>query len=82
MRVHITFEVVKIRGEKNLPCPKCGRKVKRSATFEQTMNPWNVKADGTPKTRLDIFAELKAEREAWEAQPVLCSRCKEASQHA
>lgn len=38
---------------------------KKQKTFSQTINPWNKKKDGTPKTRSEIFQELVKEAEVW-----------------
>lgn len=74
----ITFPPVKRRAVKNLPCPDCGKKVKRQTTFEQTLNPWNKNAAGEPKSVPEIREELRVEAEAWEAEPVQCKACREA----
>lgn len=74
--VTIRFRELSWPGRKNLPCPTCGKKVRRQRTFTQTLNPFN-KIDGRPKTAPEIYAELKAEAAAWEAVPVECTPCKE-----
>lgn len=43
-----------------------GKKRRRQKRFWQTINPWNTRADGLPKTREDILAELRAEAAAWQ----------------
>lgn len=63
------FEVVEQYHEKNLPCPGCGKRVKRRRTFEATINPWNVNADGHPKTRHEIHDDLREQALAWKQQP-------------
>jgi len=63
------FEVVKFYGEKNLPCPGCGKKAKRRRTFEGTINPWNVNSDGTVKTRREVYEDLRVEAAAWKLIP-------------
>lgn len=62
---HHTFEEVTHRVTKHVPCRVCGKKVTRSTTLSQTINPFNTGADGTPKTRHQIHAELDAEAKAW-----------------
>ena len=74
MRISYTFEVVKHRAEKTGKC-KCGKRLKRSMTFEQTINPFNVDAAGVPKSRGLILAELVDEAETWQKEPVVCSEC-------
>ncbi|MBY6273545.1 MAG: hypothetical protein CW346_15210 [Bacillaceae bacterium] len=73
----VTFEVVRLYGRKQVKCQNCGRRVTRSKEFSQTINPFNKNADGEPKNRYEITAELRQEREEWLKQPELCRRCKE-----
>ncbi|HUZ54440.1 MAG TPA: hypothetical protein VMU94_18190 [Streptosporangiaceae bacterium] len=71
----IRFEEVKRQFIKNLPCPGCGRKVRRQRTFCQTLNPWNKRADGMVKSRLDIWDGLAERGMAWQSEAVRCARC-------
>lgn len=60
------FAAVKHPTTKTGKCPVCGKTVKRSRTFEQTLSPFNKnKATGELKTRQEIGLELKFEAEAW-----------------
>src|SRR4051812_42100516 len=78
-----TFERVLIRGEKTVKCSSgCGRRLKRSNTFEQTLNPWNTRKDGVPKQRTDIYPELQAERDQWIKEPEICDHCFKEQEHA
>jgi len=70
-----TFEEVKFSAAKSVKC-KCGKRVSRSKTFTQTINPFNKRADGQVKSRSDIFPELKADAEKWKAEPELCAACR------
>lgn len=45
-----------------------GKRRQTSRKFFQTINPFNTKPDGTPKTRSDIMAELEQQRNAWLAE--------------
>jgi hypothetical protein len=54
------FREIKHQASKNLPCPGCGKKVRRQRTFGQTLNPFNKNADGKVKTELEIVRELNA----------------------
>ncbi len=75
--VHYTFEPVKYQAKKSGKC-KCGKRVTRSTTFEQTLNPFNKMPSGRVKDRYDIAKELRAEAEAWKQIPVVCTQCEEA----
>lgn len=70
-----TFPVVTLHAYKRVRCAKCRKWVRRERTFYQTINPLNVDADGVPKTRHAIVAELKAEGAAWDRERELCTRC-------
>lgn len=74
MRVTYTFDKVTLAAVKNLPCPVCGKKTRRQATFWQTLNPYNT-VDGRPKTEKEIRAELHVEAEAWRAVPEPHMKC-------
>jgi hypothetical protein len=76
----IKFEEVTRGARKNLPCPDCGKKVRRQITFSQTINPWNKNAAGEPKTWQEIQEELKADVAKWAAKPVQCKSCRDASE--
>ena len=76
-RVH--FEELSILGEKNVKCAGgCGRRLKRSKTFAQTLSPFNKKADGAPRSGDEIYQALRGERIEWEKEPETCKHCKEA----
>lgn len=59
------FEEVTRPVTKRVPCRVCGVKLGRSTILSQTINPWNKGADGQPKTREQIRAELKQQAETW-----------------
>lgn len=71
----IIFREVKITGEKSGKC-LCGKRRVRRESFTQTINPWNVKKDGSPKGKYDILPELVAERDAWKKDPIYCEACR------
>jgi len=60
-----TYERVEYWTEKTVPCRVCGKKLKRSTTLGQTINPWNRDADGNIKNRYQIRAELKEQAKTW-----------------
>lgn len=67
------FESVKLQTSKSGKCI-CGKRVSRSITFEQTINPWNKNAKGEIKSYAEIWAELKEEAAVWRTKPVYHSR--------
>lgn len=73
--MRVIFDEVSLHGEKTVKCAGCGKRIKRRKKFWQTLNPFNRHPDGLPKTQEDIMAELQQEREEWQRQPELCSRC-------
>lgn len=72
----IKFQVVKVRASRSVACPKCGKKVKRSRTFERTLNPFNKNADGSVKTYSEVLADVGAEARFWMKQAEPCATCK------
>lgn len=46
-------------------CPVCGKRVRRSRSFEETLNPYNQNKDGEVKTVAEIRESLKAKAAAW-----------------
>lgn len=59
------FSTIKFSTTRNGKCPVCGKRVTRSTTFEQTENPFNRNADGEPKSRSEIWDDLKQEARDW-----------------
>jgi hypothetical protein len=47
-------------------CPECGGGVVRSRTFTHTVNPFNRRPDGQPKTYGEVLADVHRLAEAWE----------------
>jgi len=73
----VTFNEVTIQGMKSVKCAGgCGRTLKRSRTFWQTLSPFNKNAAGELKTRDEIYDELRAERGAWMNEPETCKHCR------
>jgi hypothetical protein len=68
----ITFEEISRRGSKTVPCSTCGRKVHRDRRFANTLNPWNVNPDGTPRSREEIWDHLGVLIAAWALEPETC----------
>jgi len=70
-----TFEEVTRKVTKRVPCRVCGAKMTRSETLSQTINPFNKNPDGTPKTREQIMADLKAKAERWHPWNDIHEKC-------
>lgn len=76
MTYRTTFEKVEMYGTKSVKCAGgCGRRLKRSTTVYQTINPYNKAADGRLKDHYDIRAELVVQLDEWERKPELCIHC-------
>lgn len=67
------FEQVKLSASKSGKCV-CGKRVTRSTTFEQTINPWNKNAKGEAKSYSEIWQELKQEAADWKLKPAYHNR--------
>jgi predicted methyltransferase len=74
--MRVNFQEVKLFGDKTVKCcGGCGRRLKRTKKFYQTLNPFNKTTEGRIKEYDDIYPELKAELAAWKTQPERCSHC-------
>lgn len=73
----VRFRELSLQASKNLPCPSCGKKVRRQRTFRQTLNPFNKNAAGEPKSAKEIYADLQKKVDEFEATPVRCTPCTE-----
>jgi hypothetical protein len=73
---HTVYERIERRATKSVPCSVCGKKVRRSKTFMNTINPWNVNEDGVPRTHDEIWAHLIDLATAWEGEPETHPACK------
>ena len=63
-RTRVTFDEVKAVGTRYEVID--GKKRRRQKTFYQTVNPFNKNADGSVKTRAEVYAAVRAEARAWE----------------
>lgn len=76
MTTRVTFNEVTLHGQKSVKCAGgCGRTLKRSKKFWQTLSPFSKTANGELKSRDQIHVELRAERDAWLAQGETCIHC-------
>jgi hypothetical protein len=74
VRVTETYDVHRYQVSKSLPCPECGKKVRRSTTFTGTCNPFT-----TPPwmTYRQMREKYQPEIDAWKAKPEHCSPCRQ-----
>lgn len=63
------FTRTSFRATRHGKCPTCGKRVTRSRTFEQTVNPFNKNEDGSVKTWAEVSADVRREAAAWDPQP-------------
>lgn len=67
MRVTYKFDEIKKAGQRRYK-DENGKWRYQKKTFYQTINPFNVNADGVPKTRQEIYAELNEEIRRWQEE--------------
>ncbi|MGS2805361.1 hypothetical protein [Nocardia sp. MW-W600-9] len=60
-----TFPPISVTRKKSGKCPVCGKRVTRSRTFMQTVNPWNKNTDGTTRTHTEVGTAVRDEANAW-----------------
>lgn len=82
MRASYTFQVCKAMQTYTFACPKCGKgQRKRTFRAEYTVNPFNTREDGTPKSVREVYhdaqAEVVREIDRFKREP-LCFACEEA----
>ena len=73
------YEQVTQQATKNLPCPSCGKKVRRSTTISNTVNPFNKNAEGEVRSRAEVRACVLDLAAQWQAQAEVCTPCRKAS---
>jgi hypothetical protein len=59
------YEPIAAKGWKSGKCAACGKRAERSREFRQTLNPFNLDAEGTPKTSGQIWREVVRAARAW-----------------
>jgi hypothetical protein len=71
------FPEVEHRVQRRIDCAAgCGKKLTRTRTFSQTINPFNKNAAGEVKSRSEIYEELKVEAAKWQPSAT-CLKCTE-----
>jgi hypothetical protein len=56
-------------------CPACGKRGKRQTTIEHTVNPWNRRPDGEPKTWDEVREDVRRKAAEWAAVPFAHAGC-------
>lgn len=64
-----TFDGPSVPVERHGKCPTCDKPVTRRRTFSRTVNPFNKRADGEIKSWDEVYADVKAEAQAWDPGP-------------
>lgn len=77
MRVTERYDQVKQKVSKRGACA-CGRICTRQTTIMNTVNPFNRRPNGEPKSYDEVRADVKAEAARWQASFVIvCASCAE-----
>jgi len=71
----VTFDEVSQIGRKSGKCAVCGKQTNRQQKFFQTLNPYNKNKDGNPKSRTEIYAELREQIAEWKKEPIVHAKC-------
>ncbi len=62
------YEPVSHTAKRRVTCAICGKKFNRQQTFTNTINPFNKNADGAPKTRAEVEANVIYLAEQWQPE--------------
>jgi hypothetical protein len=71
----ISFEEISLKSTRRGTCSSCGRRTSRVFKVWQTLNPFNKNKDGVPKSRGEIYTELRVDLRIKTSVPLLCSGC-------
>lgn len=74
MRIQITYDRITSCAVRNGRCPGCGKRVRRTRTFEQTVSPFNrVRfpdgSKGRPRTAGEVQIAVDRQAAAWAPDP-------------
>jgi hypothetical protein len=82
----VTFDVCRGAAPYSCRCASCGKSMTRKAVVEHTVNPFNKNADGSVKSRSEVWRSAKAAAEAEaaakEGSEVICRDCEDAPNKA
>ncbi len=71
----VTFPAIEQRVSKTAKCIRCAKRLRRSTTISHTINPFNRRADGTPKTREEVRRDVATAAGLWMSAPIWCDPC-------
>jgi hypothetical protein len=75
MTMRVKFDEVVVRVRRSGSCSRCGRRARRTYKLWQTVSPFNRNAEGLPKTKSEIEAELRNDAKKVEERVLMCARC-------
>lgn len=61
----IEFEKISMTFKQNGKCEVCKKITTRQKTFEQTVNPFNLNAQGVPRSRREVMELLLEQAQSW-----------------
>ena len=73
--MRVNFQEVSLVATKSGVCNVCGKQCKRSQKFWETINPFNLNAQGFVKTREEIRDELSEKVAEWQKSPAMHKKC-------
>lgn len=76
----VVFQPVRLRQSVAYTCPRCTKNRTKIVCVEHTINPFNKNADGTVKTRQQVYECVKEEhkRRVEETKSgITCNKCKD-----
>ena len=63
------FARVEVRAQRKGKCETCGKRWTKTKTFWHSVNPFNRRDDGTPKTRAEVLQDVRTEADSWNPEP-------------
>ena len=64
-----TYRGPSVKATRKGMCPTCRKPATRTATFEATVNPYNRRPDGVPKTWAEVLVDVRARADEWQPEP-------------
>lgn len=76
----IYFEPVKLRQSVGYKCPVCKKSRTKIVCVEYTVNPFNKNKEGLPKTREEVYSDVRQEHRKRVAETkagIMCNKCRD-----